>query len=201
MVSLQARHEPECARLAELNFAAKLAELSKDDGDNDDLRTAFAAAGVLRLLRLQAESPQAWAQIRQLETHTDDIRSSKMAAIAMEHVVNLLAQLGHKRDQVEQAYGLIKINRYIRERSRLILTVNSLCFLCFSFIYSNDHKIGYLQNYPLFPSSLSLFPSPSLLSPRSSSFLPHPSFQYLRFLSLVPPPRPSSLLTRSPHSV
>jgi hypothetical protein len=84
---------------------------------------------VLRLLRLQAESPQAWAQIRQLETHTDDIRSSKRAAVAMKHVVNLLAKLGHKRDQVEQAYGLIKINRYIRERSRLILTVNSLCFL------------------------------------------------------------------------
>ncbi len=97
--------------MAMLNFAAKQAELSKDDGDNDDLRTAFAAAGVLRLLRLQAEFPQAWAQIRQLETHTDDIRSSKMAAIAMEHVVSLLAQLGHKRDQVEQAYGLIKINR------------------------------------------------------------------------------------------
>jgi hypothetical protein len=111
MVFLQSRHEPECAVLAKFNFAAKLAELSKDDGDNDDLRTAFAAAGVLRLLRLQAESAQAWAQIRQLETHTDDIRSSKMAAIAMEHVVNLLAQLGHKRDQVEQAYGLIKINR------------------------------------------------------------------------------------------
>jgi hypothetical protein len=127
MVSLQSRHETECAVLAKLNFAAKLAELSKDDGDNDDLRTAFAAAGVLRLLRLQAESPQAWAQIRQLETHTDDIRSSKMAAVAMEHLVNLLAQLGHKRDQVEQAYGLIKINRYIRERSRLILTVNFLC--------------------------------------------------------------------------
>ncbi len=111
MVSLQSRHEPECAVLAKLNFAAKLAELSKDDGDNDDLRTALAAAGVLRLLRLQAESPQAWAQIRQLETHTDDIRSSIMAAIAMEHVVNLLDKLGHKRDQVEQAYGLIKINR------------------------------------------------------------------------------------------
>jgi hypothetical protein len=135
MVSLQSRHEPECAVLAKLNFAAKRAELSKDDGDNDDLRTAFAAAGVLRLLRLQAESPQAWAQIRQLETHTDDIRSSKMAAIAMEHVVSLLAQLGHKRDLVEQAHGLIKINRYIRGRSRLILTVNSFVFYVFiSFI-------------------------------------------------------------------
>ena len=50
------------------------------------------------------------------DTHTDHIRQDKMAAMSMEHVVSCLAPLGYGRQEVEQAYGLIKINRWTHVR-------------------------------------------------------------------------------------
>jgi Holliday junction resolvasome RuvABC DNA-binding subunit len=96
--------------LAQLELQQVL-QTADGNQDTDEIRAVFSAVGVLRVLRLQQDSPEEWAQLRHLQTQIENIRRDKMAAAILDNAVSYLDRLGYTREQVEKAFGLIKINR------------------------------------------------------------------------------------------